>query len=202
MVRLTGKVSRALSKKKVKLQLPTMTNQLPERGHYKENVAFGLKEDELEDKMTSVSHADSTSSRMSKDTALLHKVKNQQRKIKAKAAISNEARKEVSTPEKHLVNSPDAQNEVKYRQPEAQTMAEHREEDTEQKTREAENWQHRQTSFHDLKPQELDSKGGHVIPESGTDTENKGHKQGKSIPSIIMFKFILAPPAGRQPRPV
>ena len=60
MVELKGKVSRALSQQKVKLQLPTMTNQLPERGHYKENAAFGLKEDELEDKMTSVSPADST----------------------------------------------------------------------------------------------------------------------------------------------
>ena len=40
--------------------------------------------------MTSVSRAGSTSSRKSKSQALLHKIKNKQRKIKAKAtAISN-----------------------------------------------------------------------------------------------------------------
>ena len=60
MLELKGKVSRAANKQKVRLQLPTMTNQQPERGHHMENVAFGLREDELADKMTSVSQADST----------------------------------------------------------------------------------------------------------------------------------------------
>ena len=90
MLEFEGKVSRALKKQRVRLQLPPMSSQTPDRGLHTEKVAFRLMEDELADRMTSVSQAGSTSSRMSKGPALLHKINNQQRKIKAKAtAISN-----------------------------------------------------------------------------------------------------------------
>jgi hypothetical protein len=85
MLEFEGKVSRVLKKQRIRLQLPPMSSQPTDRGHHTENVAFRLMEHELANSMTSVSQAGSTSSRMSKGPALPHKIKNQQRKIKAKA---------------------------------------------------------------------------------------------------------------------
>ena len=85
-----GKVSRAIKKHRTKLQLPPgpAPDQPPDRPP--ENSAFRIMEEELMDGMTSASQVGSTASRMSKGPALLHKLKSQQSKIKAKAtAISN-----------------------------------------------------------------------------------------------------------------
>ena len=70
--------------------MPPIPNQPPDRGPQQEISAFRLMEDEMIDGLTSVSQTGSAASRMSKDPALLHKLKSQQSKIKAKAtAISN-----------------------------------------------------------------------------------------------------------------
>ena len=85
-----GKVSRGIKKHRTRLQLPPGPNQPPYRGPQQEISAFRLMEDEMIDGLTSVSQTGSTASRMSKGPALLHKLKSQQSKIKAKAtAISN-----------------------------------------------------------------------------------------------------------------
>jgi hypothetical protein len=89
---LEGKVSRAIEKHRTKLQLPpgTAPDQPPDRPPQKEISAFRFMEEEMMDGMTAASQAGSTASRMSTGPALLHKLKSQQSKIKAKAtAISN-----------------------------------------------------------------------------------------------------------------
>ncbi len=90
MSEFEGKVSRALKKHRTILQLPPVPNQPPYRGPQQEISAFRLMEEEMIDGLTSVSQAGSTASKMSKGPALLHKLKSQQSKIKAKApSISN-----------------------------------------------------------------------------------------------------------------
>ena len=90
MSEFEGKVSRALKRHRTRLQLPPVPNQPPDRGPQQEISAFRLMEEEMNDGLTSVSQAGSAASRMSKGPALLHKLKSQQSKIKAKAtAISN-----------------------------------------------------------------------------------------------------------------
>ena len=84
------KVSRALKKHRTRLQLPPVPNQPPDRGPQQEISAVKLMEEEMIDGLTTVSQDGSAASRMSKGPALLHKLRSQQRKIKAKAtAISN-----------------------------------------------------------------------------------------------------------------
>jgi hypothetical protein len=85
MLEFEGKVSRALTKQRIMLQLPPMPSQPPDRGPHTETTAFRLMEEELADRMKSVSQTGSGSSRMLKGPALLHKIKKQQRKIKTKA---------------------------------------------------------------------------------------------------------------------
>jgi hypothetical protein len=70
--------------------LPPIPNQPPDRRPQPEISAFRLMEDEMIDRLTSISQTGFTASRMLKGPALLHKINSQQRKIMAEVtAISN-----------------------------------------------------------------------------------------------------------------
>jgi hypothetical protein len=69
----------------MKEMLDLAPDQPPDRPSQKEISAFQIMEEGMMDGMTFVSQASSTVSRMSTGPALLHKLKSQQSKIKAKA---------------------------------------------------------------------------------------------------------------------
>ena len=91
MTEFENKLARAKKKHAARLGLPPETSQRKEPPVERVQTApsFAQVEEELAERMTSVSQTWSTASRMSKGPALIHKIKHSQSKVKAKAEAIN-----------------------------------------------------------------------------------------------------------------